>query len=418
MKLTIIADDFTGSNDTGVQFAKRGLSTIVTTEIEKFSKSLLEREVLVVDTESRFDDQKAAYEKVHHVTKSLLGYGNSLVYKKIDSTFRGNIGAEIAACMDGAHSNFALMIPALPSNGRVTLEGNIYVHGKLLHETEIAQDPKTPVTKSYIPDIIGEQTDKRVAVVKKSEGIYTEESLLEKIAKAKNDGVEILVFDAETTDDLELLSTTIAKLPRDYILVGTAGLAEYLPSAYGLRNRKGILSIIGSVSDVTRGQVDYARKNNEVEIIHFTVEIMFDEELRKDVITDIIERLSKGEDVVLYTAASRQVIANTKAFAREKAMDDFAISDYIAKTLGEVTGIVMHKAKDNLAAIFITGGDTLIKIAKELSIHGMVILDEILPAIPLGKFVSDDFSDIKVVTKAGAFGTDETFSQILDYLRR
>jgi len=72
MKLAIIADDFTGSNDTGVQFAKKGLQTIVTTVTEEIPKDLKDHEVLVVDTESRFDAKETAYGKVHRVTRELL----------------------------------------------------------------------------------------------------------------------------------------------------------------------------------------------------------------------------------------------------------------------------------------------------------------------------------------------------------
>jgi len=57
----IIADDFTGANDTGVQLKKRGIKTNVildTKNINDFSISY------VIDTESRGLTEKDAYEKV------------------------------------------------------------------------------------------------------------------------------------------------------------------------------------------------------------------------------------------------------------------------------------------------------------------------------------------------------------------
>ncbi|MBS3991842.1 MAG: four-carbon acid sugar kinase family protein, partial [Erysipelothrix sp.] len=63
MKLTIIADDFTGSNDTGVQFAKKGLRTVVTTNMDELGDNILSAEVAVIDTESRFDSKETAYKK-------------------------------------------------------------------------------------------------------------------------------------------------------------------------------------------------------------------------------------------------------------------------------------------------------------------------------------------------------------------
>ena len=52
VKLLIIADDFTGALDTGVQFAKRGIRTQVFTTYDIEDTDLKpETEVLVVDTE-------------------------------------------------------------------------------------------------------------------------------------------------------------------------------------------------------------------------------------------------------------------------------------------------------------------------------------------------------------------------------
>lgn len=51
MKMIVIADDFTGSNDTGVQLAKKGARTeVMLTPTQKPSRRA---DVLVINTESR-----------------------------------------------------------------------------------------------------------------------------------------------------------------------------------------------------------------------------------------------------------------------------------------------------------------------------------------------------------------------------
>ena len=51
MKMIVIADDFTGSNDTGVQLAKKGARTeVMLTATQKPSRRA---DVLVINTESR-----------------------------------------------------------------------------------------------------------------------------------------------------------------------------------------------------------------------------------------------------------------------------------------------------------------------------------------------------------------------------
>jgi len=417
MKLAIIADDFTGSNDTGVQFAKKRMSTIVTTKTHDIPDDLKQNEVLVVDTESRFDNQKTAYDKVYRVTEELKKMGNCIFYKKIDSTFRGNIGSEIAACLDASGKKVVYMIPALPSNGRTSREGNVYVNGVLLHNTEVAKDPKTPVTQSSISKIIQNQSDKKTILISK-EGSYCADHLKESIRNARKENAEIIIFDAENAEDLRICAEVISSLDEDYILAGTAGLAEFIPDAFGFQKKTGVLSIIGSVSDVTRNQIEYVKERLPLHIIHYKVEMMFDPENKRKIVEDVTNLLKNGDDVALYTAENRDVIDQTIHYAEAKGMSHFEISDFIAKSLGEITGDLMRSCKENLSGVYITGGDTLIKIAKELDISGMFIKDEVLPAIPIGRFISDEFQDIDIVTKAGAFGKEDALYHILQALRK
>ena len=53
MKLLMIADDFTGALDAGVQFAKKGFSTKVLVYSKDMSFQAEDADVLVVDAETR-----------------------------------------------------------------------------------------------------------------------------------------------------------------------------------------------------------------------------------------------------------------------------------------------------------------------------------------------------------------------------
>ena len=160
-KIGIIADDFTGANDTGLQFSKKGASTGVLLNLCDIVNALNELDVAVFDIESRFDDQKTAFEKVRKVSQLLTQNGVPDIYKKLDSTMRGNIGAEIDGAIEGTSAKAAFVVPAMPSMGRTTIGGICYVNGAAVNQTEAANDPKNPVVSSYIPDIIALQS-KRV----------------------------------------------------------------------------------------------------------------------------------------------------------------------------------------------------------------------------------------------------------------
>ena len=52
--------------------------------------------MLVLNTESRFDNAETAYRKAYDTGKIVLPEQIKYFYKKLDSTMRGNIGAEIS----------------------------------------------------------------------------------------------------------------------------------------------------------------------------------------------------------------------------------------------------------------------------------------------------------------------------------
>ena len=51
-----------------------------------------------------------------------------------------------------------VVAPAYPAAGRHTRDGRCYVHGVPLNQTEFASDPKTPVSRAEISEIIAMQS--------------------------------------------------------------------------------------------------------------------------------------------------------------------------------------------------------------------------------------------------------------------
>ena len=63
-------------------------------------------------------------------------------FKKIDSTLRGRIGAEVDALMRATGPRTAVVCPAFPAQGRVVLDRVLLVDGVPVAETPIARDPQ------------------------------------------------------------------------------------------------------------------------------------------------------------------------------------------------------------------------------------------------------------------------------------
>ena len=76
VKLLIIADDFTGALDTGVQFAAGGAETRVVTNVEyNFESAGEEVQVLVLDAETRHLKKEEAYEVVFRISRRAFESG-------------------------------------------------------------------------------------------------------------------------------------------------------------------------------------------------------------------------------------------------------------------------------------------------------------------------------------------------------
>ena len=83
VKLLIIADDFTGALDTGVQFAARGVKTRVVMDVD-YSLAGADCDVLVMDTETRHVTPKDAYALVSRIVSAAVEAGVPYVYKLQD----------------------------------------------------------------------------------------------------------------------------------------------------------------------------------------------------------------------------------------------------------------------------------------------------------------------------------------------
>lgn len=149
-----IADDLTGALETGSKFAAEGLSARVVT-----AESVVRRpdvSVLVFDTESRHSSAGEAAAKVRKVALSARTHQPWLVYKKTDSTLRGNIAAECAALREVFPERPLVYVPAYPEMGRTVCGGQLLVQGVPVHQTVFAADCLNPVSSSDVAALLGD----------------------------------------------------------------------------------------------------------------------------------------------------------------------------------------------------------------------------------------------------------------------
>ncbi len=84
---------------------------------------------LILNSDSRAMTAGAAADKVTALLRGAARFAPRWQIKKIDSTLRGNPGAELEAMMTAQGCRVAVVAPAYPAAGRHTRDGRCYVHG-------------------------------------------------------------------------------------------------------------------------------------------------------------------------------------------------------------------------------------------------------------------------------------------------
>jgi uncharacterized protein YgbK (DUF1537 family) len=147
-----VADDLTGALEIGGKFAARGIRANVTTNIDGAEAP----GVLVVDAQTRHltpDEARARTEKILFLARE---HATELIYKKTDSTLRGNIAAEFRALQNVYRDGRIIYVPAYPDLGRTVVNGQLYVHNTPVHETEFARDRLNPVRDCRVRAAVGD----------------------------------------------------------------------------------------------------------------------------------------------------------------------------------------------------------------------------------------------------------------------
>ncbi len=428
MKFAIIADDLTGSSDSGVQFARRGLISSVLFNIETMNLEKMNADVVVVDTDSRGLKKEEAYQRVTRAAEKIKAFSFDHLYKKVDSTLRGNIGAEVDAVLEIIPKDFAIIAPAYPTIGRTTQNGEHYLNGKLIHETEISRDPKTPVLESNIEKLLHLQNNRQSATLTISDILQGENHIENMLQQFKAEGIQLVVADALEEEHLQMLVEGILATKYDVLWVGSAGLANHLVSVLGVtkesindnkleRKEEPVLVVAGSLSQVTKGQIEYMKKQDDISAVEMNPTILFNQETRKvemdKCAAKISEELNKGINVVLHVGTSKEQIAGAMENGAKIGFTSTEVSNYIAQTLGEIVSTIL--GENAVAGLVLTGGDTAKAVSEQIGVSGMELIKEVETGIPLGLLVGE--KQIPAVTKAGAFGSEEALYKSVKLLK-
>ncbi|WP_426333881.1 four-carbon acid sugar kinase family protein [Paenibacillus silvae] len=426
MKLAIIADDLTGANDSGVQLARHGLKTSVLFSMDE--ASLASYDTVVFDTDSRSISAEEAYDRVYRAAKLLMDNGFDTLFKKMDSTMRGNIGIEIDAVYDVVQPDFMMIAPGYPKNNRTIREGIHYLNGVPLAETEIALDPKTPVTISYLPDLLKQQTKYNVGEITVGDLEAGQQQVHAKLEQLKHNKVPYVLVDSTEERHLELILQMTHDMPYTFAWAGSAGIANYLPAHYELESKPAaltitpnsgpILTVVGSVNKNSREQLYRLLRQSRIASVSFhsfkAVSAEEDRETEMErVYNEVRTKALEGQDVVLYSTAESIDIELARATGENRGLNHTEVSNEIVRAIGEICARLLEEGL--FKGVSMTGGDTAKQICLKWNISGFELLDELEIGVPISRFMG--IEDLYVITKAGGFGKPDVFIHAIQKLK-
>lgn len=424
-EIGIIADDLTGANDSGVQLAEKGISTSVLFDIPE--NDILLNKGLVIDTNSRTLPPEDASSITQEAAEFLKKKNYSLIFKKMDSTLRGNIGIELQAINKVFTPEFIVVAPAFPALGRITIDGIHYVNGEKITNTEASKDPKHPVLTDSIPELLEKETGSRVGLLTKKDIGAGEAEFRGKINSFKEQDITYIVCDAETQDDLKDAVKMMKTASDNIVWAGSAGLTEVLPEVFQLEETKvdrfqhkceTVLTVCGTLSNVTQNQVKYAVQMPNVTGVELNpLKIFSDEWLsyKKSVVEEILTELVNKRDIVMYVPSNQDIRESVSRAGSSLGYNSFQVGERISNSIGEIVAEITARNKE-LNGLVLTGGDTAKDITRHLGGLGIRLVEQIEPGIPMGYLLGTE-TEFSVVTKAGAFGEESSIYNAIQKLK-
>lgn len=407
LDLLIIADDFTGALDTGVQFADAGTEVSVVTDVEyDFHWCEKDLQVLVMNTDTRHMEEKKAYDMIYKIVKRAENCGVTHIYKKTDSALRGNVGSELAAVLEAANEKVLPFLPAFPKMGRTTEQGIQYIDKIPVAKSVFGRDPFEPVTRSFVPDIIHLQSNVPVELGQ-NEGEV-------KIPK-------IVVYDAWKEEHLIERARKLYDQGMLGIMAGCAGFASVLPGLLGLPKEKkekisygspGFLVVCGSVNPITQRQLSYAEHHGFARI-RMTPRQKIEKDYwntkeGREFLENWLLKIQDEKKCILDTNDVFEA-GETLRYAEEHQIAREEVRRRITSSVGTILKFFMEKKMKN--TLMLTGGDTLLGFMRSIGVSEVKPICEIMPGIVVSRFKKENHI-YQVISKSGGFGGEELLVEL------
>lgn len=418
-RVLMIADDLTGANANCSLMKKIGLraASFLGTNISQIPKNI---DVVAATTDSRAMTSKQSYKEVAKKVKLFKEEDIILYSKRIDSTLRGNLGAELQAYQDSlAEKRVAIAVPAYPNSGRIVINGTMYVNGNLLVNTDAGKDPKMPVISSKVIDNFKKSYKGRIKEVF-IEDIEKGLEHLINLIKSYSKDFDLIIFDTISNSHISLIAKAVSKSEIKYISVDPGPFSTELTSLLykRLHIQTKALAVIGSVTQITIDQLKELKKNYK----HYEVKVDPIKLMNMGTIQDEISRalkLIKGNiekvDLAILTTTPENLEdrLNLIEISKETGISVDDLSLIISRGLANIAKQILED-NETFSGIFSSGGDITVALAEELLSTGIEIKQEVVPLAAYGRVIGGLRPGLKIVSKGGMVGDEKTMVKCVE----
>jgi uncharacterized protein YgbK (DUF1537 family) len=385
-RLLIIADDLSGAADCAAGFARRMVTQVALTQVVLDASA----EVIALDLDSRRLDTQAAA-AAHRNVLAIAHLGNLPLYKKIDSTLRGNVASEVAALQ--ATRGMALVAPAFPAMGRTTEGAVQHIDGVPVDQTDVWRNEHLSGTANLIELLMAQGL--RCASLSLN-AVRDTARLHADLIMHLDDGVQALVCDAQTDTDLANIAQASAQLHERLFWVGSAGLAQHLPQALGFPAVSPqvntpisgpVLTVVGSMSRHSQAQANFLADHSDQQRFSLAPATLCAGPATAEwqsAATAINTALQQGRHVLV---------------SLQQEQRDPGQAAQLSTALAQLLQPALHRA----GALMATGGETARAILGAAGIQRLVLQGDLAPGVVFSR-ASWRARELAVVTKAGGFG--------------
>ena len=417
MFLGVVADDFTGATDIAGFLVNNGLPTVQLNGIPDFTLPDSVQAV-VISLKSRSCPVEEAVSLSLDALRYCKRIGCSQFFFKycstFDSTAQGNIGPVTDAFLKELGTDFTVVCPSLPVNGRTVYNGYLFVNGVPLNESGMRNHPLNPMLDANLMRLMDAQSAGKsgnvpISVIARGAG-----AVKEHCERLRAQGISYAVTDTLMDSDLDTLAQALVGMP---LVTGGSGLGGALARLHARHEGKTAATdlglpfggktvlLSGSCSEMTNRQVAAYKAQAPFHQVS-------------------VERCLQDADGYANEMATLVMVASPAAFppmvsatvppaelADIQKRFGIAASSQALESFFARLAVCLKEAGYNH---FITaGGETSSVISQALNVKGFYIGPQISPGVPWVRAIGEPLS---LALKSGNFGDEKFFFAALEHI--